>query len=273
MTQAGEGAGMRLGVIGYGAVARALLARLDAVPVAEAVVLVRGGGPLDGAGVPRPSRAVSTLDALLAAGPDLIVECAGHAAVAEHAEATLLAGVSLVPLSLGAFADPRLLDRVRAAAAGGGARLIRPSGAIAGIDLIEALALEGEVRVAYTGTKPPRAWRGTAAEHRLDLSALTAPAAFFSGPSREAATLYPKSTNVVAALALAGPGFGNVSVTLVADPGATGNRHAYTVTAASCRATFAIESAAAAGNPRTSLTTVHSLLREIRAFADLPRPR
>jgi aspartate dehydrogenase len=258
---------MRLGVIGYGAVAQALIARLGAVQITQAVILIRSGN-LSAPSGPLRLRSVVTLDALLQTRPDLIVECAGHSAVIDHAEACLRAGTSFVALSLGAFADQQLLDRVRAAAADGCARLIRPSGAIAGIDLIEALSLEGEVHVAYTGTKPPRALRDTPAEQTLDLSALSGPTVYFDGSARDAATLFPRNTNVVAALALAGPGFGNVSVRLVADPDATTNRHAYTVTAAACQASFTIESAAAEGNPRSSLTTVYSLLREIAAFAE-----
>lgn len=155
---------MRLGVIGYGAVAQSLIDRLPAVKVGEAVVLVRSGGDVTSTPDGLRLKSVPTLDALLATKPELIVECAGHSAVVEHAEATLRAGVSFAPLSLGAFADPQLLARVQAAAACGRARLIRPAGADAGIDLIEALSLEAEVQIAYTGTKPPRAWRGTAAE-------------------------------------------------------------------------------------------------------------
>lgn len=173
------------------------------------------------------------------------------------------------PLSLGAFADQPLLDRVRSAAQSTHARLIRPAGAIAGLDLIEALSLQGDVRIAYTGTKPPQAWRGTPAEARVDLSTLTTATEFFSGTARETALLFPKSTNVVAALALAGPGFENVSVRLVADPAATTNHHAYLVSSPGCEASFSIRSGAVAGNSRTSMTTVFSLLREIRAFAGL----
>ena len=40
---------MRLGVIGYGAVAQTLIERLDTVPVSETVILVRSGGNLAGA--------------------------------------------------------------------------------------------------------------------------------------------------------------------------------------------------------------------------------
>jgi len=264
---------MRLGVIGYGASARALLSLLaDGRTVRQATVLLRKGGQIDGKPDGLRLDTVATFDALLAARPDLLVECAGHSAVQDHAEPTLLAGIAFLPLSLGAFADPSLLDRVQAATRRTRARLIRPAGAIAGIDLIEALSLQGDVRIAYTGTKPPQAWRGTAAEAKLDLAALTTATEFFSGTAREAALLFPKSTNVVAALALAGPGFENVSVRLVADPSATTNHHAYQVGSPGCEASFSIRSGAVAGNSRTSMTTVYSLLREIQAFASILPP-
>lgn len=72
---------------------------------------------------------------------------------------------------------------------------------------------------------------------------------------------------MVAALALAGPGFDAVSVRLIADPAARGNAHRYTVTAEGCRASVEIEATPSTGNARTSQTTVFSLLAEIEAKA------
>lgn len=258
---------VRLGVIGYGAIAQSLIGLLPASLVKDALILTRGGKSISGATGSVAVRGVSSLEDLMASKPDLVVECAGHSAVQDCAEPLLKAGINFLPASLGAFADAGLLARVSEAAKQGGARMICPSGAIAGIDLLEALSVAGEVDVAYTGTKPPAAWVGTVAEARVDLARLSGPAEFFSGSAREAAQLFPKSTNVVAALALAGPGFDRVSVTLIADPSAEGNRHSYEVASPSCRATFSIESRATSKNARTSLTTVYSLMREITVFA------
>lgn len=90
-----------LGVIGYGAVAWALIERLGAVPVTEAVILIRSSRTGD---LPAPHgllrlRFRSTLDALLETRPSLIFECAGHSAVVDYAEACLRAGKSFVALS------------------------------------------------------------------------------------------------------------------------------------------------------------------------------
>ena len=55
--------------------------------------------------------------ALIAERPDLVVECAGHAAAGAHAPAVLRAGVDVILVSIGALADPGLESALRAAAA------------------------------------------------------------------------------------------------------------------------------------------------------------
>ncbi|SFG92994.1 aspartate dehydrogenase [Palleronia marisminoris] len=255
---------MRLGLIGYGNIAASLLDLLGPDLVQEVVVLVRR--PLDDP--PEGCIVVTEARALIDAAPDLVVECAGHGAVAAHGETILAAGINLVVASVGALADARLYVRLQTAAQHGGARLLIPSGAIGGLDLLEALALSGEVQIAYVGIKPPAAWRGTPAEDAGDLSALTCPLTVYTGGAREAARLFPRNSNVVAALALAGPGFEAVSVRLIADPAAVGNVHRYHVRSPDCRATVEIEGQPSSGNGRTSRTTVYSLLREIRRAAN-----
>ena len=173
-------------------------------------------------------------------------------------------GVDCAVVSIGALAEPELERALYAAARAGGARLVLPAGAIGGIDILSALALTEDVSVTYRGTKPPAAWRGTPAEEATDLATLTAPAAFFTGTAREAARAYPRNANVAATLALAGAGFEETQVSLVADPQAPGNVHAYEVRAKSARIEMRIENMAAEGNARTSVATVYSVLREIR---------
>lgn len=260
---------MRLGLIGYGTIARTLAGHLGAVSGIEAVtVLVRPGREAD---VPAafadgaiPVAAVSTVEALLAAAPGFVVECAGHSAVEAFVPAVLRAGLDVVVVSIGALADDALHARLREAAAAGGARMILPAGAVGGIDILAALSAGGgDLAVRYTGTKPPKAWTGTPADTVVDLAALDRPAVIFEGTARAAATAYPKNANVAATLALAGAGFEATRVVLVADPSAPGNVHEFEAVSPVARVTMRIENAPS-GNAKTSLATIMSVLREIR---------
>jgi len=264
---------MRLGLIGFGNIATALLGLLaEGAPLEHLSVLVRPGAApearrrLNGelAAAARGRRLVEDAAGLLADRPDLVVECAGHAAASAHAPAVLRAGVDVVLVSVGALADPALEAALRAAAAEGGARLVLPAGAVGAIDLLAALGAAGGLAVRYRGTKPPAAWAGTPAAGILDLAALAEPKVFFAGTAREAALAYPKNANVAATLALAGAGFEATEVELVADPSAPGNVHEYSVASPLANYTIRIENQPSPGNAKTSATTIYSVLREIR---------
>jgi len=265
---------MHLALVGYGTIA-GTLTRLMAEPAGprptRLTVLARPGrrdaaraGVYEGLFARLDVEIVDSVEALRAVRPDFAVECAGHDAVDEAIVPLLRDGVDCVVVSVGALADTELEARVHAAARAGGARVILPAGAIGGVDLLAALALGEGASVTYRGIKPPSAWIGTPAEKVTDLKALAQPTAFFTGTAREAARSYPKNANVAATLALAGAGFEETEVTLIADPDAPGNVHAFEVRAPSANVRMRIENMPAPGNARTSISTVYSVLREIR---------
>lgn len=263
--------GMHLGVIGYGNIAATLLGLLaepGAPAVARMTVLVRPGRRAEAeaalADHPAEIEVVEHGADLLAARPDLAVECAGHACVAAQVPGLLSAGIDTVIVSVGALSDDALRAELEAAARRGGARAILPAGAVGGIDVLAAIAAAGPLQLTYRGIKPPRAWAGTPAEAALDLESLTEPATFFAGSAREAASAFPKNANVAATLALAGPGFAETRVELVADPGARGNIHAYDVASPVANLRVEIENLPSADNVKTSVATIYSVLREIR---------
>jgi aspartate dehydrogenase len=245
---------VRLAAIGYGAMAQAL----------ETALARRGDGLRLNAVLTRsptaegPTRFASVAD-LIAARPQLVVECASHTAVRETVPPLLAAGIDVVVASIGAV---RKLD---AAAAAGNARLTVASGAIGGLDALRAARLAGLDTVIYEGRKPPVAWRGTPAETALDLDALTSEAVVFEGTAQVSATLYPKNANVTAAVALAGIGFERTRVKLIADPAARGNSHALTAEGAFGRFHITLANAALPGNPKTSWLAALSVEQEIRA--------
>jgi aspartate dehydrogenase len=195
--------------------------------------------------------------------PDLVVECAGHAAVKEHVMAALRQGVPAVLTSIGALHDAGALTELGDAAMAGRTQAHLVSGAIGGIDALAAARLAGLERVDYTGRKPPRGWLGTPAEKLCDLQRLSAPFTIFEGTAREAAGLFPKNANVAATVSLAGLGFDATRATLIADPGVTRNVHRIVAVGAFGRLDLTIENEPLEGNPKTSALTVFSVVRTI----------
>ena len=156
---------------------------------------------------------------------DLLVEAAGREAVAPWGQAALERGIDFAVCSTSAFCDEPLLQQLIASAESGGCKLLIPPGALAGVDALAAAAILPLESVNHRIIKPPQAWKGTIAEDLVALDELSAPATFFEGTAREAARRFPANANVAAITALAGIGLDRTQVSLVADPGAQGNRH------------------------------------------------
>lgn len=248
---------MKIALIGLGAIGQCLCEALAAEPlqarVTGALVTPRAR-PAEAALPPR----FTTLDALLATAPDVVVECAGAPALDAFAEPVLRSGRDLLIASAGALADPLRHARLLAAAERGGSRLLLSAGAIGGLDHLAAARRCGLQRVRLRSSKPPAAWRGTAAEARVDLQALNRPTRFFSGSARAAAMLYPSNANVAATLALATLGLDETEVELVVDPGLQANLHEVEAEGRAGRVALRFEGRASA-NPRTSLVTAFAL--------------
>ena len=263
----------RLAIIGYGAVAQAVLRHLAPYQTAGGIdgrevevcgVLLRPGWrDKQRAALQNPAPFVDSLDALLALTPDLVIECAGQAAVAQVAEAVLAAGIDLLTISMGAFADEPLLTRARSAALNTGAQIIIPAGAVGGLDYLASVRHDGIDSVLFRSTKPPLAWKGTAAEKELDLAQVSQATCFFKGDAREAARSYPQNANVAAAVALAGAGFERTRIELVADPAAAGNINEIVASGAFGRIEINILGKTRPEAPRTSISAPLSIVRAV----------
>ena len=260
-------------IIGFGAIAQELIAILcaqDGGAPGAISILVREGREK----VARTRaqeiiagrcsvEVMSDLAGLLAGRPDVLVECAGHGAVQSFGAVVLAAGTDMIVASVGALADAALEAELRAAAAGSGAQLTLPAGAIGGVDVLAAARLAGIADVTYTGRKPPEAWRGTPAEAAIDLGNLAIETVFFEGSAREAASAYPKNANVAATLALAGLGMDATRVRLVADPGAQANSHEFSVRSNAVDFSMTLTAKPSPLNPKTSASTVYSIARAV----------
>jgi len=251
----------RIALIGFGALGRVLAGELQAghLPDVEFIgALVR-----DTRAQPGPHRSWTRLADLLAAGPDLVVEVAGQAALEDHVPDCLRSGCDVVAASVGALMESALFARLRDCAHQGGSRLLIPSGALGGLDYLRAARRVGPVEVSYRGSKPVSAWRGTAAEALIDLRTIDVSTVFFCGNAREAALRFPQNANVVAALALAVGDPLAVNVTLVADPDSDANRHEFTARGDAGTIRFSVENSPLPSNPKSSRVTAFSILETV----------
>jgi aspartate dehydrogenase len=166
-------------------------------------------------------------------------------------------------ISVGALAEPALLESLKAAARDGNSRILLPAGAIGGIDAIAAMRAGGLDAVRYRSRKPPAAWRGSAAENVADLDKMMGSTVLYRGTAGEAALLYPQNANVAAAVALAGLGFEKTEVELVADPQAPGNVHEIEVEGSAGRFAIQLQGKPSRTNPKTSALAALSVARAL----------
>lgn len=256
-----------VGLIGYGAVGRSIVDLWQQLPAGAfrlAGVCVRPH-QLEQARSTLPPRTLvcETVEQLLATEPHCLIEAAGHALVRSHAAHVLRRGCSIYLLSVGVLADDALRTALIAAAHEGASHILIPAGALAGFDGLRTLA-SGRLRsVKYTATKPNKAWEGTPASESHALDRLTRSTIVFQGTARDAARLFPKNANLAAAVALAGVGFENTRVELVADPQAYGNTHV--VEAMSDTTTITLKVANnPSDNPKTSANVGASVIAALR---------
>jgi aspartate dehydrogenase len=265
--------GQRIAIIGYGAVAQAVLRHLapyqgnrgvDGRTVEVQSVLLRSGW--HDKTRPEPAVALKFLDdpaEMLALRPELVIECAGQGAVSQYAEQILQAGADLLTISMGAFADESLLGKAKAAALRSGAQIIIPAGAVGGLDVLAAVRHDGIDNVLFRSTKPPRAWLGTPAEKVLDLAKVTDAVCFYRGNAATAARAYPQNANVAAAVALAGAGFERTVIELAADATAAGNVNEIVAEGPFGRFELKMLGKTRPEAPRTSISAPVSIVRAV----------
>lgn len=190
---------------------------------------------------------------------DLVLEAASVDAAADVATRALRAHRSVLLMSVGGLLRNRSWERAARSSRG---TLYLPSGALAGLDGIKALAVGRITRASLTTRKPPRALAGAPYVQRrgLKLDRLTKPTVIFEGSAREAIKAFPQNVNVAAALTLAAGRAGRrATIRVVADPTATVNVHELEVEGDCGRIQCRIQSRPSA-NPKTSELAVRSAI-------------
>jgi len=174
---------------------------------------------------PRIAKSVAEIYADKTVG--MVIEAASQLAVEQYSTDVLRSGKDLMVMSVGAFADERLLKSVRRAAGLGGHKIYIPSGAVLGIDGVKAAELGEIEEVTLTTRKPPAtlAYSTYLKKSGTKLRGLRKSRVVFDGPARKAVKAFPRSVNVAATLSLAGIGLDKTRVRVIADPKLRHNVH------------------------------------------------
>jgi aspartate dehydrogenase len=258
----------RVAIAGFGAIGKAVAARLDtgieglALAAVSARDTARAAEAM--AGFTRPAPVVP-LASLWEHG-DIVVECASAAVLRQIAKPALAHGRIVMVLSCGALLDN--FDLVELARGHGG-RILVPSGALLGLDAVVAAAEGGISRVHMITRKPPRGLAGAPylEANAISVSGLSEPKRVFTGTAREAVRGFPANVNVAAALALAGIGPDRTTIEIWADPSLTRNVHRIEVEANAARFTMQIENVPSPENPRTGRLTALSVVAALKKLS------
>ncbi|WP_342739260.1 aspartate dehydrogenase [Bradyrhizobium sp. B117] len=197
---------------------------------------------------------------------DIVVECAPSNHLRSIVEPAVKRGKAAVVVSVGGLLDN--FDLVDLARANGG-RILVPTGALIGLDAVNAAAVGTIHSVKMVTRKPIDGLRGAPfiVQNKIDIDNLREPLKLFEGSAREAAKGFPANVNVAVALSLAGIGPDRTQMQVWADPTVTRNVHRIEVEADSARFSMGIENVPSE-NPKTGMITalsVIALLRKQRA--------
>ena len=257
---------IRIGIVGCGAIGSAVAAgcakhfkgrvrvvAVNDIDAAKAAALAKKV----------PGARVTSLDRLIAAS-DLVIEAASAKVSARIAQKALGKKKDILVMSVGGLLGRQAaLSRL---AARNGARLLIPSGAVAGLDAISAFGFVRWQRLVLRTQKPPRGLEGAdyLVKHRISLKGLRAPRTVFRGTAFQAVRAFPKNINVVAALALAAGGRIVPRVEIVADPRLKRNVHEILAESEGGRITITCENVPSAANPKTSWLAILSALAVVQ---------
>ena len=253
----------RIAVIGYGAIAKELIERLQThttLSCTLAVLFRESRSELPA--LPQGVQALREMKDLIDFQPDLVIEAAGQAAVREYALPCLQSGLVFMAAAVGALADDALRTALTRAAIEGRGKLILPSGAVASLDYIQAVRRLPSTVVTYESRKPPSAWKDELTKRGLPLSP-TEPILLFEGDAGQAATLFPQNLNVAATLAVAGMGMTATRVRVVVDPAAKGNEHHIRVSGEAGELQTQVRNKPSPDNPKTSWVVGLSILTAV----------
>lgn len=216
----------------------------------------------------KPQWNVPNLDfGQLALECDLVIECLPPQIVPELTSHVLAANCDIVIISSCALLMfPEILEQSQSSRS----RILVPSGALIGLDGVNALRELGIKSAKIVSTKPPLGF-STAPyilQNNIDLKSIDKPTMLFSGNALEASKGFPANVNVAATLSFAGIGAKNTFVEIWADPDTLFNSHEIIVESELSRMNAKVQNKPDPANPKTSVLAAQSIIAMLRGFTE-----
>lgn len=211
-----------------------------------------------------------SFDEFISKDMDVVIEAASQQAVKEYAEKVLEAGKDLMVMSVGAFVDDELFERLKEVAKKNEKRIYIPSGAVVGIDALKAVSGIGVEEVVLTTRKHPESLRGAPFFEKsgISIEEITKPTLLFEGSAREAVKLFPQNVNVAAVISIAGIGFDRTKVRIIADPTIDRNIHEIKMKGEFGEIVTLAKNVKCPENPKTSYLAALSAVRTLRNLSE-----
>lgn len=201
---------------------------------------------------------------------DLIIESAVASCAGEVAQKTLAKGKDIMVMSVGGILQKQA--ELFSVARKNRAHLYIPSGAIAGLDAVQAAAVSGIDKLTLITRKPPKGLAGAPyiSEHKIDLTKIKQETTIFKGTAAEAIKGFPQNINVCAALSLAsGLGSAKTEVEITTSPDYQTNIHEVEVRGRFGRLVTRTENVPSPDNPKTSFLACLSAVATLRNILDV----
>ncbi|MBN1280405.1 MAG: aspartate dehydrogenase [Candidatus Thermoplasmatota archaeon] len=245
---------MNLGIIGCGAIGSDVARAADSMPDIDAIYLCDTNKTASEKLCKQLKKAhIEPVERFLA-HVDVVFEAASQQAVHQYGMKTLEAGKDLIIMSIGSLFDDAFRAHLIEAARKHHRRIYLPSGAVCGIDGVVAANVEKLDSVTLVTTKSPVSL-GTSVDERTVV---------FKGTAREAVTRFPRNINVAACLSLAGVGFDDTKVEIVADPVETRINHKILAHGRFGRLRAEVENMPHPDNPQSSYMASLSAIATLR---------
>lgn len=249
---------MRLGILGCGSIGTELALYAAKRPEIETTLLFDLEAARAKALAAKAGKAQAVGADELLRRCDLFVEAASQAAAKEWVPKALAAGKPVLCMSVGALSDDAFRKKIVADARAKGLKIYLPSGAIVGVDGLKAASPAGLKGVTLVTTKPPESLG-----MKVDKWTLV-----FDGNARDAVKKFPQNVNVAAVLSIAGLGFDETRVQVVADPLATRNNHKIIFEGTFGRVKIEVENLPSPSNPKTSYLASLSAIATLERILD-----